>query len=60
MSILNFILALFVLHAAYALTVKDFRPSLFSRSKDSGFYNVETGKTNSGRILAFVDLNGDK
>ena len=43
-----------------SLTVSDFKPKFFTASKPSGFYNVETGTPNSGEVLTFVDLNGDK
>jgi hypothetical protein len=60
MNILNVLALLLLLTPTLTLSVKDFRPALFSSSKASGFYNVDTGSPNSGQILAFVDLNGDK
>lgn len=42
------------------LTVADFKPALFHSSQPSGFYSVNTGSNNTGLILAFGDLNGDK
>ena len=44
----------------YTLTVKDFQPSLFSTSKPSNFYNIDTGADTEGLIMGFGDLNGDK
>jgi hypothetical protein len=51
---------LLILPVILSYTVKDFKPALFSTSKPSGFYNIDTGTSNAGEILAFVDLNGDK
>ena len=45
---------------ALALTVNDFKPAFFQVSKPSAFFNVDTGSPNTGEILAFVDINGDK
>lgn len=51
---------LLIIQLALTLTVSDFKPALFHTSKPSGFYSVNTGVENTGFILAFGDLNGDK
>lgn len=51
---------LFCIQLGISLTVSDFKPALFHSSKPSGFYAVNTGVDNTGLILAFGDLNGDK
>jgi hypothetical protein len=57
---LKSICLLLIIHIAFTLTVADFKPALFHTSKPSGFYAVNTGIDNTGFILAFGDLNGDK
>lgn len=57
---LKSICLLFIIQIAFTLTVADFKPALFHTSKPSGFYAVNTGIDNTGLILAFGDLNGDK
>jgi hypothetical protein len=42
------------------LKVSDFKPALFHTSQPSGLYTVETGTPNSGQVLSFGDINGDK
>ena len=52
--------SLLAVHLALSLTVADFKPALFHTSQPSGFYSVNTGADNTGIVLAFGDLNGDK
>jgi hypothetical protein len=57
---LKTLILFFIIQLALSLTVADFKPALFHSSKPSGFYSVHTGPNNTGIILAFGDLNGDK
>ena len=60
MLLLNLLLGLAWVESCLGLTVKDFEPSLFTTSKPSAFYNIDTGVLNEGAVLGFGDLNGDK
>jgi hypothetical protein len=60
MQRLKIIVSITLLSLGLSLTVSDFKPALFHTSQPSGFYMVDTGIPNTGEILGFGDLNGDK
>jgi hypothetical protein len=60
MERLKIIVTIALLSLGLSLSVSDFKPAFFHSSQPSGFYTIETGIPNTGEILAFGDLNGDK